>query len=87
MCWSLKLDDDLVLLEVNDKKSEILKLEVGLLIDLIKNSISDNSRAIIRGSSLSLISLSLSELFVKSLSTTLKKFGTHRGLHPRFQVF
>ena len=59
MCWSLKLDDDLVLLEENVKKSEILKLEVGLLIDLIKNSISDNSRVIIRGSSLSLISLSL----------------------------
>ena len=59
MCWSLKLDDDLVLLEVNVKKSVILKLGVGLLIDLIKNSISDNSRVIIRGSSLSLISLSL----------------------------
>ena len=38
MCWNLKLDDDLVLLEVNDKKSEIFKLGVRLLIDLIKNS-------------------------------------------------
>ena len=59
MCWHLKLDDDLVLLEVNVKKSVILKPGVGLLIDLIKNSISDNSRVIISGSSLSLISLSL----------------------------
>ena len=51
MCWSLKLDNDLVLLEVNVKKSVILKPGVGLLIDLIKNSISHNSRVIIRGSS------------------------------------
>ena len=50
---------DLVLLEVNVKKSEILKLDVGLLIDLIRNSISDKSKVIIRGGSLSLISLSL----------------------------
>ena len=56
MCWSLKLDDDLVLLEVNVKKSEIIKLGVGFLIDSIKNSISDSPNAIIRGSSLSLIS-------------------------------
>ena len=66
MCWSLKLDDDLVLLEVNVKKSEILKLTVRLLIDLIKNSISDNCKVIIRRSSLSLISISLL-LDVKSL--------------------
>ena len=38
MCWNLKLDDDLVSLKVNVKKSEILKLGVGLLIDLIKNT-------------------------------------------------
>ena len=35
MCWSLKLDNDLVLLEVIVKKFEILNLGVRLLNDLI----------------------------------------------------
>ena len=74
MCWSLKLDDDLVLLEENVKKSEILKPGVGLLIDLIKNSISDNSRVIIRGSSLSLINKIIKDKFSCSSLDTFKEY-------------
>ena len=47
MCWSLKLDNDLVLLEVIVKKFEILNLGVRLLNDLIYM----NSNVIIRASS------------------------------------